>query len=42
MIKFQESHQCPHCGDLVKGGFNVSSIWFDWVCKDCYREWEVV
>lgn len=46
MLKFKESHQCPQCGDSVRGGFNVSPsstdwITLDWVCQDCYREWEV-
>ncbi len=42
MIKFQDTYQCPQCGDLVKGGFNVPSVSLDWVCKECYeKEWEV-
>jgi hypothetical protein len=39
-LKFQQSHQCPQCGDLVKGGFNVPSVSLDWVCQECYeKEW---
>lgn len=41
MLKFQNSHQCPQCGESVRGGFNVPSVSLDWVCQDCHREWEV-
>lgn len=46
MLKFKESHQCPQCADFVTAGVNVtpsSTDWvtLDWVCQDCYREWEV-
>ena len=41
LLKFQQFHQCPQCGDSVKSGFNVPSIWLDWVCQDCHKEWEV-
>ena len=39
MLKFQNFHQCPQCGESVRGGFNVPSVSLDWVCEDCYKEW---
>ena len=42
MIKFQESHQCPLCGDLVKEGYNTPAtqeiVLEDWSCKSCHEE----
>lgn len=40
MLKFENFHQCPQCGESVRGGFDVPSVSLDWVCKDCYKEWE--
>jgi hypothetical protein len=37
LLKFQQSHQCPQCGDSVRGGFNVPSVSLDWVCQDATR-----
>ena len=41
LLKFQQFHQCPQCGDSVRGGFNVPSVSLDWVCQECHKEWEV-
>ena len=42
MLKFQESHQCPLCGDLVKEGYNTPAnqgiVLEDWSCKSCHEE----